>query len=199
MPVDGTSLAVAAAGTLFLYAGIKGKSVLATFQSVLTGQSPGNVPATNLIGGSGSSNAPVNQTTANQAAIGIASGGKVSGTSSIQNMGLAQLVASTYGWGSGQEFADLTHLINQESGGNPNATNPTSGAYGIGQALGHGTSSTAGSVTNQYGGYGVPDATCRAANSGDAQAQLIWMMAYIQQTYGDPINAWAHEVSAGWY
>lgn len=195
MPVDGPSIAVASAGVLFLYAGIKGKSVLATFQSVLTGKSPETVPASNAISGSSSA---VNQTTGNQSAIGLASGGTVSGTSSIQNMGLAQLVASTYGWGSGQEFADLTHLINQESGGNPNARNP-SGAYGIAQALGHGTASTAGSAANEYGGYGVPDATCRAANSGDAQAQLIWMMAYIKTTYGDPVRAWAHEQSNNWY
>lgn len=197
MALDGLSLAAVGVGTIFVYAGFKGKSILATFQSILTGKSPTGVPSTNTIGTSG--NATVNQTTAAQSQVGQASGGTVSGTSSIQNYGLAQLVASTYGWGSGQEFADLTHLINQESGGNPNATNPTTGAYGIAQALGHGTAATQGTVTNQYGGYGVPDATCVQANSGDAQAQLIWMMAYIQQTYVDPIRAWQHETSQNWY
>ena len=199
MAVDGLSLAVAGTGMVFVYAGIKGKSILATFQSVLVGKSPTTVPESNPISGSLGS-ATVNQTTPNDTAIGAASGGtKVPGAvTSIQNYGLAQAVASTYGWAGGTEFAALTNVIQAESGGNPNAANP-SGAYGIAQALGHGTSSTQGSVTNQYGGYGVPDATCVQANSGDAQAQLIWMMAYIQNRWHDPIGAWANEQSAHWY
>jgi hypothetical protein len=108
------------------------------------------------------------------------------------------MVASIYGWGAGQEFASLTEIIQAESGGDENAMNP-SGAYGIGQALGHGTANTAGTVTNQYGGYGVPDSTARAANSGSAMAQLVWMCAYIKATYGDPVKAWAFHVSAGYY
>jgi hypothetical protein len=31
------------------------------------------------------------------------------------------------------------------------------------------------------------------------QGQTNWGLNYIGQRYGDPLKAWAHEVSAGWY
>ena len=66
-----------------------------------------------------------------------------------------------------------------QSGGNPNAQNPTSSAYGIAQNIG----GPAG-----YGAYGTSPA-----------GQIAWMLDYIAGRYGDPIGAWAHELSAGWY
>ena len=109
------------------------------------------------------------------------------------------MVAGTYGWATGQQWASLTEVINRESGGNPNAMN-ASGAYGIAQALGHAGPGDAGSVSSTaYGGYGVPASTCTAANSGNASAQLVWMMAYIKETYGSPEGAWSSEESRGFY
>ena len=53
-------------------------------------------------------------------------------------------------------------------------------------------SDTAGTLGNQYGGYGLTDAQARAANSGDASMQALWMCNYIKSTYGTPEAAAAH-------
>lgn len=81
-----------------------------------------------------------------------------------------------YGW-SNSMINDLMLLWTRESGWNPYAVNPSSGAYGIPQALGHG---------HPY-------------NLGDAKAQIAWGENYIKQRYGNPAAAWAHEQSVGWY
>lgn len=81
-----------------------------------------------------------------------------------------------YGWALDQ-FPSLVKLWNQESGWNANAVNPTSGAYGIPQSLGHG---------HPY-------------NLGDYQAQILWGLQYIKDTYGSPSAAWAHEQRYNWY
>lgn len=112
---------------------------------------------------------------------------------------IAQSLLGHYGWGL-SEMGPLILLWNRESGWNSHARNGTSGAFGIAQALGHGTAGTAApDGTNEYGGYGLTDAQARAANSGDAYWQIVWGMNYIKQTYGSPSAAWAHETSAGWY
>ena len=114
-----------------------------------------------------------------------------------------------YGWAVGQEWDDLVALWNRESGWYNTAFN-ASGAYGVAQALGHGTAETAetgprsvGSdspgVNASYGGYGLSTAQAQAANAGHASPQIIWGLNYIKATYGNPIAAWAHEESAGWY
>lgn len=127
----------------------------------------------------------------------------VHGGTAAQNQATGQLVAAAYGWAPTQnngEWLSLVKLWNQESGWNNQAMNPSSGAYGIAQALGHGSgAATQGTVTNEYGGYGISDGMAQAANSGDAASQITWGLQYIKQTYGDPNAAWAHEVSAGWY
>jgi hypothetical protein len=117
-----------------------------------------------------------------------------------QNQNLGKLLAGRYGW-SGTDFADLVLLWNRESGWNANARNPNSGAYGIAQALGHGTAETAAADgTNEYGpDNGISVATAKAANGGSATAQIEWGLAYIKATYGSPSAAWAHETAYGWY
>lgn len=83
---------------------------------------------------------------------------------------------ASFGWGADQ-MGPLIALWNQESGWNPNAVNPTSGAYGIPQSLGHG---------HPY-------------NLGDYVAQINWGLDYIKGRYGSPGAAEAHERSANWY
>jgi len=115
--------------------------------------------AANLIGG----NTPVG----NQGAL--------SG-SAAQAQAYARSQLGRYGWGA-NEMSPLISLWNQESGWNDNAVNPSSGAYGIPQSLGHG---------HPY-------------NLGDYVAQVNWGMNYIKNSYGDPAAAWAHEVANNWY
>ena len=107
--------------------------------------------------------------------------------------------AKVYGWDTGAEWNALVYVEMREAGFNPKARNPGSGALGMAQALGHGTSGTAGTLGNEYGGSGLTDAQAKAANSGDAYWQAVWMCNYIKDRYGDPIAAANHERSHNWY
>lgn len=119
---------------------------------------------------------------------------------------IARLLLSRFGWGPDQ-MPPLISLWNRESGWSPHAKNPSSGALGIAQALGHGGPNTAGSLGNEYGtqfGLSVQDA--QAANSGAALPQIRWGLGYIAArpnpygpTYGSPAAAWQHEQALGWY
>jgi len=94
---------------------------------------------------------------------------------------IAMGMLGSYGWSSSQ-FSCLDSLWNQESGWNVFASNPTSGAYGIPQALPGSKMASAG-----------PDW------QSDAATQIRWGLGYIQSTYGSPCGAWAHEQADGWY
>jgi hypothetical protein len=109
-----------------------------------------------------------------------------------------QQLATQMGWDATQ-VADWEQVIADESGGNPEAVNAASGALGIAQALGHGTADTAGTLGNEYGGYGLTTAQAVAANSGNAEDQLLWMANYIKATYGTPSGALASENENHYY
>ena len=120
----------------------------------------------------------------------------------VANTATIRAVAATHGWGSGGQWNALTHLINGESGGNPTIRNSSSGALGIAQALGHGTSCSGGTLGNEYGpSYGLSCKQAQAANSGNATQQLRWMLGYIKATYGSPVNAYNTWLSRSphWY
>ena len=84
------------------------------------------------------------------------------------------------GWGS--QWPQFNALVMAESGWRWNATNPSSGAYGIPQALPPGKMGSAGRdwLTNPY-------------------TQLRWMMGYIHDRWTNPAGAWANEVANHWY
>jgi hypothetical protein len=92
-----------------------------------------------------------------------------------------QIAASQYGWGDG-EFACLNSLWAKESGWNYQATNPSSGAYGIPQAL----------PGSKMGAYGSDWRTNPAT-------QIKWGLHYIDGRYGSPCSAWSTAQSKGWY
>jgi hypothetical protein len=94
---------------------------------------------------------------------------------------IAMSMLSTYGWSQSQ-FSCLDQLWERESGWNPAADNPTSGAFGIPQAL-----------------PGSKMATAGADWQTNPATQIKWGLGYIQATYGSPCGAWSHEESAGWY
>jgi len=97
---------------------------------------------------------------------------------SPQQIAAAMLVQ--FGWGG--QFSCLDSLWAHESGWNPYAQNPSSGAYGIPQAL----------PGSKMGSAG-PDWASNPAT------QIRWGLEYIQGTYGSPCGAWSHEESTGWY
>lgn len=106
----------------------------------------------------------------------ISGAGFSGGGSSAANQRLGQQMMLSAGWGMDQ-WPSLQALWMQESGWNANAVNPSSGASGIPQALGHG---------NVFG-------------LGDAPAQIAWGLNYIRGRYGSPAAAEAHEKSFNWY
>lgn len=200
--LSGIAVASAGAGVLLVYAGLKNKSVLGEIQSVIRGKGPAAAgPGAGAI-------TQVTQTGASSAAAAL--GNKVAAAGAYSAVGTSSPqqalnnAAAAYGWNSGAQWQALQSLEMAEAAFNPNATNPTSGAYGLAQALGHGQgAATQGTVTNEYGGFGVSDSVAQAANSGDAGAQAIWMCAYIKVVYGDPVAAWAqyynHPGGVGYY
>jgi hypothetical protein len=87
-----------------------------------------------------------------------------------------------YGWSVSGQWGCMYNLWQQESGWTWNATNPTSGAYGIPQSL--------------------PASKMAAAGTdwqSDGLTQVHWGEDYIAQSYGNPCGAWNHEVTYGWY
>jgi hypothetical protein len=94
---------------------------------------------------------------------------------------VAERMLARFGWPTSQ-FSCLQPLWEQESGWSVTAENPTSGAYGIPQALPGSQMVSAG-----------PDWQT------DAVTQVSWGLTYIHGRYGSPCGAWAHEESSGWY
>ena len=103
-------------------------------------------------------------------------------TSADSTVALGQQLASAYGWGSGPEWTCLDELWTRESGWRMVWNYQGSGAYGIPQALPASKMATAG-----------------ADYMTDPATQIRWGLAYVQDTYGTPCGAWAHETSDGWY
>ena len=94
---------------------------------------------------------------------------------------IAEAMLGSYGWSS-SEFGCLVSLWNLESGWHVYASNPSSGAYGIPQALPGSKMASAG-----------PDWQSNAAT------QIRWGLGYIKSLYGSPCGAWSHERATGWY
>jgi hypothetical protein len=94
---------------------------------------------------------------------------------------IAGSLMPAYHWTSWQ-FHYLNLLWMRESGWNRFAYNHGSGAYGIPQAVPGDKMATAG-----------PDWRT------SARTQIIWGMGYVQSRYGNPWNAWQHELRYGWY
>lgn len=86
-----------------------------------------------------------------------------------------------YGWGA-RQFSPLVKLWNRESSWNKYAYNPSSGAYGIPQAV-------PGSKMASAGKHWRTNAT----------TQIRWGLGYIKSRYGYPRRAWDHELAYGWY
>ena len=94
---------------------------------------------------------------------------------------IAKQLLSKYGWSQGQ-FSCLQPLWFHESGWNVYAENPSSGAYGIPQAL-----------------PGSQMASAGADWRTNAATQIKWGLNYIHDRYGSPCGAWSHEQADNWY
>jgi phage-related protein len=99
---------------------------------------------------------------------------------------LAKAMLTVVGWGSGPAWNAFYNLEMGEAGFNPFARNPSSGAYGIAQAL----------PPSKYppGAFSTNPMTAAAV-------QIAWMIDYIRGRYGDPIRAYSAWLSRSphWY
>ncbi len=94
---------------------------------------------------------------------------------------IGRQMAAARGW-TGSEWTCLEALWTKESGWSTTAQNPSSGAYGIPQALPGSKMGTAGSDWQS-----------------NPATQIEWGLDYIAGRYGSPCGAWGHSQSVGWY
>lgn len=87
---------------------------------------------------------------------------------------IAQALAATYTW-TGNQWTCLDKLWSHESKYETTVQNPTSGAYGIPQAL----------PASKMGSVGADWRT-------NPVTQIVWGLGYIQNRYGSPCNAWSY-------
>jgi hypothetical protein len=149
------------------------------FRGLLRGAQPAPGPAEQLVASSGST-ATTGSGTAN-----VAAGDTAAHSSSAaynQNLARLSVVLSHPDWAVGTQWSDWVSLWNQESGWNNLALNPSSGAYGIPQAL----------PASKMGAAANPP-------TSSAAAQIQWGIGYIAGRYGSPSAAWAHEKANNWY
>lgn len=173
MPVKGGYLLAAGGGVILVWSGLRGKSWSAVLRDIVSGQKPEMAKTTAAI------------VSAPQAA---AAGGQVTpstlpaGGSSAKNKAIGRALAAAYGWSTGAQWSALVALWTRESGWDNHIRNPSSGAYGIPQAL----------PASKMGALANPPVS-------SAGAQIRWGLSYIKQRYGNPVNAEAHEQANGWY
>ncbi|MEU2427085.1 LysM peptidoglycan-binding domain-containing protein [Streptomyces sp. NPDC007851] len=89
-----------------------------------------------------------------------------------------QLAAQVFG----SQYVCAAHIIARESGWSVAATNPSSGAYGLAQAL----------PGSKMAGFGSDWRTNPAT-------QLRWMRSYVHSRYGGACAAWAFWQTHRWY
>ena len=80
------------------------------------------------------------------------------------------------------QFPCLDKLFKKESGWNYRATNSSSGAYGIPQAL---PGKKMASIADDW--------------ETNPATQIKWGLGYIEGRYSTPCGAWSHSQSTGWY
>ena len=92
-----------------------------------------------------------------------------------------QILKNKFGYGSNQ-FDCFNNIIMRESMWRVNATNPSSGAYGIPQAL------PGSKMASEGSDWRTNPAT-----------QIIWGIKYMKDRYGSPCSAWSFKAAHGWY
>ncbi|WP_089101402.1 transglycosylase SLT domain-containing protein [Streptomyces hyaluromycini] len=80
------------------------------------------------------------------------------------------------------QFNAFSKIVSHESGWNPSATNSSSGAYGLVQALPGSKMASAGSDWKT-----------------NSATQIKWGLDYMNSRYGSPTAAWSFWQANGWY
>ncbi len=111
----------------------------------------------------------------------VARGTKVVISNPSENVKIGEQLAAGRGW-TGEQWYCLYQLWQKESGWSTTAGNPSSGAYGIPQALPGGKMASAG-----------------ADWATNPATQITWGMGYIAGRYSTPCSAWSTSQARGWY
>jgi hypothetical protein len=167
--IPGLPVALIAGGGVLVFSGVENTPVADVFRTLARGKAPAPGPQP-ITTESGTTGTPPGDTTAHN-------------SGAAANQAIAKVLAAPYGWSTGQEWADLVSLWNQESGWSNTAKNPQSGAFGIAQAL----------PPTKYPAAG------QESGGSSATAQISWGLSYIKSVYGSPSAAWAHEQADNWY
>jgi hypothetical protein len=80
------------------------------------------------------------------------------------------------------QYNAFNNIVSHESGWNPSATNASSGAYGLVQALPASKMASAGSDWKT-----------------NPATQIKWGLDYMNSRYGSPVQAWNFWQANGWY
>jgi cytochrome c556 len=102
-------------------------------------------------------------------------------TSSVSSASQAQAIAHRMIPNTAQYNA-FSNIVKHESGWDVNATNASSGAYGLVQALPGNKMASAGSDWQT-----------------NAATQIKWGLDYMNSRYGSPLAAWSFWQANGWY
>jgi hypothetical protein len=92
-----------------------------------------------------------------------------------------QIMKNKFGYDD-DDYSCFNNIIIRESRWQIDATNPSSGAYGIPQALPGSKMASAGSDWRT-----------------NPATQIIWSLGYMKDRYGSPCAAWSFKRSHGWY
>ncbi|MFF2507052.1 transglycosylase SLT domain-containing protein [Streptomyces sp. NPDC058067] len=115
-------------------------------------------------------------------ALAAATAGMVMAAAPASNAASASPKAIAQQKMSAAQFQCFDKIVSHESGWNPHATNASSGAYGLVQAL---------------------PANKMASAGGDwktnPETQIKWGLTYMNERYGSPCGAWAHWQTAHSY
>jgi hypothetical protein len=187
--VNGIALAGLAAGTLFVFSGIKGKSITQALQAVIQGKNPATAAQANPISGAAIQGSLASGQSIPGVTVGIPAGvASAGGGSPSANKALGLLLATAYGWGGPGEWPYLESGWQEESGWSQVAANvpsdPYNHAYGIPQANPGSKMASAGSD------WKTSPAT-----------QIKWGLGYIKATYGSPsrVPGWTPNGPAAGY
>lgn len=166
--LSGLALAEIAAGGILAWSGISNAAIAATLQSLLGGKKP--------VADTGNEAVTADVTQAPQIPEAeTPSGAEVGGGNATQNQALGRLMATGYGWSTGENWTALNYGWGTlESGWRNTAQNGVwPGAYGIAQA---------------DPGTKYPKAGWPAAEGGSSSAvtQIAWGLNYIKGKYGSP-------------
>lgn len=191
---NGPAVAAVGAGVLLVYSGVTGRGILPSIVNLVQGKSPGTITPNQLI----------QSTAAADAGALVKSGvsdivqAAPSATKGSPKQ-ILQSVAATHGW-TGAQWTALDAIEMQEAGYDTTNKNPSSGAFGLAQSLGHGfKGGPAANGVNEYGDEGLSPSQSAAASMGDAYWQSVWMCNYIADRYGNPAIAEQFHLAHNWY